>query len=91
MLYLTFLWQNADSWGGFCRTCTEAFARMSGDLGMSGHDTTAGAWRSYYDEYAISGWLALDRASRNQQQSWGATISSIPDMDGQGWALSLGR
>lgn len=26
-----------------------------------------------------------------QQGSWGATVSSIPDTDGQGWALSLGR
>lgn len=51
----------------------------------------AGAWRSYFDEYAVSGWLALDQATRRRQQSWGATFSSIPDPDGQGWALSLGR
>ena len=43
------------------------------------------------DEYAISGWLALDQTTAGRQQSWGATISSIPDPDGQGWALSLGR
>lgn len=58
---------------------------------VSGHDAPAGAWRSYFDEYAISGWLALKQATGRQQQSWGATISSVPDMDGQGWALSLGR
>ena len=50
-----------------------------------------GAWRSEYDEYALGGWLALDDADWKQRRSWGATVSSIPDRDGQGWALSVGR
>ena len=50
-----------------------------------------GAWRSEYDEYTLSGWLALDNADWKQRRSWGATMSSVPDRDGQGWALSVGR
>ena len=50
-----------------------------------------GAWRSRYDEYTLGGWLASDDADWKQRRSWGTTMSSVPDRDGQGWALSVGR
>lgn len=51
---------------------------------------TEGAWRSKYDEFALSGWLALSGA-RKLEQDWGLTLSSIPTPEGDGWGLSLGR
>ncbi len=50
-----------------------------------------GAWRSKYDEFALSGWLALSGARSLVQRDWGLTVSSIPSPDGDGWGLSLGR
>lgn len=51
----------------------------------------AGAWRSRYDEYAVSGWLALNRMRNTLDRCWGLTLSSIPTLEGDGWALCIGR
>ena len=50
-----------------------------------------GAWRSKYDEFALSGWLALSGARKVVEQEWGLTLSSIPTPEGDGWGLSIGR
>ncbi|BDA48720.1 hypothetical protein COCOBI_12-4020 [Coccomyxa sp. Obi] len=50
-----------------------------------------GAWRSRYDEVAVSGWMALSGARNVKEQDWGLAVSSIPMPNGEGWALAFGR
>lgn len=50
-----------------------------------------GAWRSRYDEIAVSGWMALSGARNVEEQDWGLAVSSIPMPDGEGWGLAFGR
>ncbi|CAK0740485.1 hypothetical protein CVIRNUC_001254 [Coccomyxa viridis] len=65
-------------------------SHQQGGLHSSRSLALTGAWRSLYDEYTLGGWLALDNADWKRRRSWGATMSSIPDRDGQSWALSVG-
>ena len=51
----------------------------------------AGAWRSRYDEVAVSAWMALSGARNVKEQDWGLAVASIPMPDGEGWGLAFGR